>query len=266
VDQASDVSLRVRAAYDELAPAYDRIYADWDASIRRQGEALQRLLVSRLGDRHPAQILDCTCGIGTQTLGLLQQGNDVTASDLSEAAARRARNEAMQRGLDAKFVTADMTRLPFTTGAFHGVVTADNSLPHLLSESALRSAMAEMARVTKPGGVLLVSTREYEQIRASRPPSSPPTVSGVEGARVITFQLWHWQSDDTHYDVEFFQLFESAEGWRVVRAGFPSWALSRSSIEAAAAAAGWTDMVWHEPVSSGFFQPVLLGTRMADGR
>ncbi len=51
--------------YDELADDYHLIYSDWDASIRRQGDALDALIGQ---DR--AAVLDCSCGIGTQAIGL----------------------------------------------------------------------------------------------------------------------------------------------------------------------------------------------------
>jgi hypothetical protein len=55
--------------YDELADDYHLIYSDWDASIRRQGDDLDALIGQ---DR--AAVLDCSCGIGTQAIGLALRG------------------------------------------------------------------------------------------------------------------------------------------------------------------------------------------------
>ena len=82
--------------YDQLAPFYHLIYADWEASITRQAAALDSIMQEFWG-AETTTILDVACGIGTQTLGLAQLGYQVTASDLSRAAVARARWEAAAR-------------------------------------------------------------------------------------------------------------------------------------------------------------------------
>ena len=82
--------------YDELADDYHLIYADWEASIRRQGDALDALIGQ---DR--AVVLDCSCGIGTQAIGLALRGHRVTGTDLSPRAAARAAREATRRKTEA---------------------------------------------------------------------------------------------------------------------------------------------------------------------
>jgi len=58
------VSHDPRTFYDALAPDYDAIFADWPASVARQGALLADLLADA-----PDPILDVACGMGTQTLG-----------------------------------------------------------------------------------------------------------------------------------------------------------------------------------------------------
>jgi len=55
--------------YDALAPYYHLIYPDWEASSKRQSEALAALL-NEFGIRPGARLLDAAAGIGTQALGL----------------------------------------------------------------------------------------------------------------------------------------------------------------------------------------------------
>src|ERR1044072_9175396 len=145
--------------YDELADDYHLIYADWDASVRRQGEALDALMSE---DR--AAVLDCSCGIGTQAIGLALHGHHVTGTDLSPRAAARAAREAAHRKVTLRTAAADMRRLPFSDARFAAVVCADNSLPHLLTEQDAHAALAEMRRVLRPGGLLLISTRPYADL------------------------------------------------------------------------------------------------------
>jgi glycine/sarcosine N-methyltransferase len=79
--------------YESLADYYHLIFEDWDQSIRRQAKVLDSLISSELPGR-PLDILDCACGIGTQTLGFASLGHHVVGSDLSAAEVRRAEKEA----------------------------------------------------------------------------------------------------------------------------------------------------------------------------
>lgn len=247
--------------YDELADDYHLIYSDWDAGIRRQGDALHALMASTGQDR--AAVLDCSCGIGTQAIGLALHGHRVVGTDLSPRAAGRAVREAARRNVPLRTAAADMRQLPFPDGRFDTVVCADNSLPHLLTEQDVHAALAEMHRVLRPGGLLLVSTRPYDELLRDRPSSSPPQVHRVaeraeDGERTVTFQLWQWHEDGEHYDVEHFQLVPAGEEWRVKvrRTGY--WALGRDRLAALAAEAGFVGAEWRMPADTGYFQPLLV--------
>jgi len=244
--------------YDELADDYHLIYSDWDASIRRQGDALDAVI-----GRERAAVLDCSCGIGTQAIGLALHGHRVTGTDISPRAAARAAREAARRSLSVCTAAADMRRLPFADGEFDTVVCADNSLPHLLTEQDVHAALAEMRRVLRPDGLLLVSTRDYDDLLRDRPASAPPQVHGntdrADGEeRAITFQLWHWHDDGEHYDLEHFQLLPADGGWRVQVRRTTYWALGRVRLAGLAAEAGFVDPRWRMPRETGFFQPLLV--------
>ncbi|MFG3529946.1 class I SAM-dependent methyltransferase [Streptomyces sp. NPDC047917] len=244
--------------YDELADDYHLIYSDWNASIRRQGDALDALIGQ---DR--AAVLDCACGIGTQAIGLAMRGHHVTGTDLSPRAAARAAREAARRGLDLGTAVADMRRLPFPDGRFDTVVCADNSLPHLLTEQDAHAALAEMRRVLRPSGLLLVSTRPYDDLVRDRPASTPPQVHRIadpagDSERTVTFQLWHWHDDGEHYDLEHFQLLPAGGEWRVQVRRTTYWALGRDRLTGLAAEAGFIGLRWRMPQETGFFQPLLV--------
>ncbi|MGP3749866.1 class I SAM-dependent methyltransferase [Streptomyces sp. IBSNAI001] len=244
--------------YDELTDDYHLIYPDWDASIRRQGGALDALI----GTEHAA-VLDCSCGIGTQAIGLALRGHQVTGTDLSPRAASRAAREAAHRGLSLRTAAADMRRLPFPDGRFDTVLCADNSLPHLLTEQDVRAALAEMRRVLRPDGLLLISTRPYDDLLRDRPASTPPhvhrTTDGAGGEEhTVTFQLWHWHDDGEHYDLEHFQLLPAGGEWSVKVRRTTYWALGQDRLAGLAAEAGFVDAEWRMPGATGFFQPLLV--------
>ncbi|SHI19271.1 class I SAM-dependent methyltransferase [Streptomyces sp. 3214.6] len=246
--------------YDELADDYHLVYADWDASVRRQGAALGALL-----GPGRATVLDCACGIGTQAVGLALHGHRVTGTDLSPRAAARAAREAAHRDVPLPTAAADMRQLPFPDAGFDAVVCADNSLPHLLTERDVRTALAEMRRVLRPGGLLLISTRPYDDLLRDRPAATPPQVhrspDGTE--RTVTFQLWHWHEDGERYDLEHFQLLPADGDWRVRVRRTSYWALGRDRLAGLVAEAGFVAPEWRAPSETGFFQPLLVARSAA---
>ncbi len=79
----------VLGLYAGLADDFHLIHEDWDATVKCQGEALDRMIGAALGPG-PHRLLDCSCGIGTQALGLAAMGHGVHATDISpEAVARK---------------------------------------------------------------------------------------------------------------------------------------------------------------------------------
>lgn len=251
-----------RAFYDELADRYDLLYADWGASIARQGRSLDTLLTAALGPG-PHAVLDSACGIGTQALGLAALGHRVTGADLSPVSVARAAREAARRGLTLPVLAADMRALPFADASFDAVVCADNALPHLLTAQDVHTALAETLRVLRPSGLLLLSTRPYAELLRTRPRSEAPHVrEGAEG-RTVTFQLWHWHADGERYDLELFQLLPAGDTWTTRTSSATYWALPEERTAEFAREAGFHDTVWHAPADSGFHQPVLGARRPA---
>ena len=157
--------------YDALASDYDLIFADWQASVRRQAEILDRIIRGHLA-AWPLAVLDCTCGIGTQAIGLALRGYRVHATDLSAAAVERAQREAAAAGATLKFGIADVRSLAEqVSGHFDVVLSCDNALPHLLSDGELRLALRNLWSKLAPGGLLLVrsGTMTRSSNRSRRP-------------------------------------------------------------------------------------------------
>ena len=59
--------------YDDLAGDYHLNYHDWHEAVPRQGRVLAALIREATGNQ-PDTVLDCTCGIGTQAIGLALAG------------------------------------------------------------------------------------------------------------------------------------------------------------------------------------------------
>ena len=105
--------------------------------------------------RDALTVLDVSCGIGTQAIGLAKLGYNVTASDLSPEEVERAKLEATLRNLSVAFSVADMSQA-FNHHArqFDVVISCDNSVPHLLSDENILTAFRQFYQATRPGGRL----------------------------------------------------------------------------------------------------------------
>ena len=78
--------------YDEFADDYHLAYGgNWEDAVERQGSALDALIRDVLPDA--TTVLDCSCGIGTQALGLAKLGYRVVGSDISAGEIERAQRE-----------------------------------------------------------------------------------------------------------------------------------------------------------------------------
>ena len=245
--------------YDDLAEHYHLIFEDWSRSMERQAGVLGPLLERYTGQVAP-RVLDCACGIGTQTLGLAAKGHDLVASDLSRASVVRAQREARLRGLEVPFHVADMrdlSRLPAQD--FDAVLAADNALPHLLSKEDRDRALQEMAGRLRDGGVLAVTLRDYDRLIQTRPAMQPPAFFGEPGSRRIVHQVWDWEG--TEYDVHLYISFETGTGWVAKHFISRYQALLREDLNASLRVAGFADIRWLEPEETSFYQPVVVARR-----
>jgi len=248
--------------YDWLASEYQAVYADWEASLQRQAEVLDRLIAEELGPG-PHRVLDCTCGIGTQALGLAGLGHVVVGTDISSESIGRARAEAERRGLEVDFRVADLRTLSLPgEPAFDVVLSADNALPHLVDRADLRRGLERMIDQVAPHGLLLASMRDYDAILAERPSATPPTCSMHGDERRVTFQLWEWSDDGRRYELEMFLMRETSPGrWTTESRRAAYRAMPRAELTTLLRELGAESVRWRMPAESGFFQPIVTARR-----
>jgi SAM-dependent methyltransferase len=247
--------------YDRLTPFYHLIYADWKSTIRQHGEALDRIIHSA-GVETPCAVLDAACGIGTQTLGLAALGYKVTASDFKAESLERTRKEAIQRGLSIQTRVADMRELyAHHQRTFDVVIACENAIPHLLSDAEILVALKEFHRCTSPGGLCLISVRDYTNVELRGPAQLHPNgVHQVEKTRYVLLQVWN-PVLPLHEIITY--IIEHREGAlpvthtsRETCYAVPIYRLMRLMDEAG----------FHEVrrVDGVFFQPVIIGRKKAE--
>lgn len=120
--------------------------------------------------------LDLGCGAARNTLPLAAMGFHVTGTDLSLSMLDAARARAAREGaaLPVEFILAPMAPLPFPDATFDLVVAHGIwNLAH--SGAEFRAAVAEAARVAKPGAGLFVFTFSRHTIADDAAPDTGET-------------------------------------------------------------------------------------------
>jgi glycine/sarcosine N-methyltransferase len=255
-------SLNADAFYDKLAGNYHFLYQDWEDAIRRQSEVIARFF-GYPPVRNSIRVLDCACGIGTQTIGLARLGYPVVGVDLSRKAVARARRELRKRNIhNAAVAVADMRNLPQSFHeAFDAVICCDNPLAHMLTNDDLYQALHSMAGTLRKDGKLLVTTRDYDSILETRPSQMPIRKSIVANRTTLVFQLWNWQPDGQTYINEHFMIQRGPMSWKVRHLVTPMKAHKRVDIMKAAETAGLVNIEWMEREATEYFQPIMIGRK-----
>ncbi len=236
-DDASPVQF-----YDGLADDYTLVYREgWDAAVEEQGAALDALIRSHNPDA--ASVLDCSCGIGTQALGLARRGYRVVGSDISPGQIRRAQREAARFGVEARFSVADFRDLSEVGGEFDVVISCDNAIPHLLDERDVPKALAQMRSKLRVGGLLVITMRDFDRALVDKPPIASPAVIRGEPRRVLV-RLHDWDHDRPCYTVRYLVLTEADGGWSVREHRVRLRAITRAELTGAAEESGFAEIEW----------------------
>lgn len=245
--------------YDRLSPEYrDNMGWDWEAGMRREGATLDRILMNVLECAGPHSLLDCTCGIGTQAIGLALLGHQVYASDLSPVSLERARQEALDLGVSMQFGVADFRDLGSTiSDTFDVVLSCDNAIAHCLDDDDLKAALESMKSRLKPGGLILVSLRDYDALLADKRRFNNEHVDDRPDGRRVVFQLWDWADDERSYRNHQFLIKESDGHYELKHFETVLRALRHHEILAAVEAVGYAEVRWHAPEASGYYQPIV---------
>ncbi len=151
---AGEKARRVRGVFDSVADRYDLMNDLMSAGLHRAWKAFT---LARTDLRPGDSALDLAGGTGDLAHGLLRQvgdGGRVVLSDINHDMLRRGRDRLVDGGAGPNLsaVQADAEKLPFPDAHFH-CVTMGFGLRNVTDKDA---ALAEIHRVLRPGGRLLV--------------------------------------------------------------------------------------------------------------
>ena len=148
----SEKARRVRNVFDSVASRYDVMNDLLSMGMHRAWKAYTVAVANvKPGDR----VLDIAGGTGDLARAFARKVGDsgtVVHTDINEAMLRTGRDRLLDDGLVLPTITCDAERLPFPDAAFD-LVTVAFGLRNMTHKDV---ALAEMCRVLRPGGRLLV--------------------------------------------------------------------------------------------------------------
>lgn len=146
---------KVREMFSDIAPTYDRLNRLLSFGVDRLWRrAAIRALLDGLPAPESARVLDLATGTGDVALGIRRRmsefpGARVMGADIAFPMLVLARRKSKA---SLAFLQADALRLPFADASFDGLTIAFG----LRNLEDRRKGLAEMARILRPGGRLVV--------------------------------------------------------------------------------------------------------------
>ena len=159
IDEA-DKARHVRDVFDSVAPKYDVMNDLMSMGLHRAWKAYT-MLVANLQEGDKA--LDIAGGTGDLALAFSKKvgsTGQVVHTDINEAMLSTGRNRLIDEGVSLPTLVCDAEKLPFADNYFN-LVSVAFGLRNMTHKDI---ALAEMSRVLKPGGKLLVL--EFSKVAA----------------------------------------------------------------------------------------------------
>lgn len=100
------------------------------------------------------RVLDAACGTGRIAVPLAERGFEVAGLDIS----RRALDVARERAPQLNLRHGDLRELPWPDASFDAVINLWTAFGYFATQEEDERALAEIARVLRPGGIFLIDT------------------------------------------------------------------------------------------------------------
>lgn len=144
----------------EMARLYD-VFVDWEGRLGREMPGLRRALDG--ADR----VLDVGCGTGRHVAALLDCGFDAYGADVSEDMLAKARAFT---GQPERFTTWRLgDPAPARLSDFDAIVCLGNVWPQVVEDADVATACAELLRLLRPGGRLVMGLKAVAVRRGGNP-------------------------------------------------------------------------------------------------
>ena len=143
---------RVGGVFKSVAPSYDVMNDLMSLGLHR---VWKRFTLEMSGVREGSRVLDVASGSGDLAAAFAKRvgaSGEVWMTDINAAMLAVGRDKLIDQGVFAPLALCDAEKLPFSASSFDCVSVAFG----LRNMTHKEAALAEMARVTKPGGRVLV--------------------------------------------------------------------------------------------------------------
>jgi SAM-dependent methyltransferase len=140
----------------EIVQAYDQWHRNLDADEDPIDTPWHVMAIPQLPPLEGLRVLEIGCGRGGFSRYLASEGADLVAADLSPAAVDMA-SRRLEPHDSAEAVVASIEAIPYQRDSFDLVVSLD-TIEHVPHPTR---AVAELIRVLRPGGRLVLTTNNY---------------------------------------------------------------------------------------------------------
>ncbi len=258
-------------AYDAFSTDYDR-FVNWDDRFAVEMPfLLAQLGVLKSADNQPVRVLDAACGTGMHAIRLAQEGFTAAGTDISGEMVKRAQANARAADVKAFFKTAGfgeisdkLYRSPLLP--FDAVLCLGNSLPHLTTPGAMRTALSDMAACLRPGGMLLLQNRNFDLVMQEKQ-RWLGTQSHIEGEQEWLFLRFYDFEPDGLITFNIIRLQrQGQEPWRENISSVQLLPLKKDLILSLLQETGFTDITAFGAMSDQSFDPASSGNLVITAR
>ena len=251
--------------YDSFADDYDR-FVNWPERLAFELPFIKEIL-KRIGTHYPS-VLDAACGTGQHALALAVLGYDAAGADLSPGMIERAQINADERRLQVRFEAAGFGELgeTFSHGSFDSLFCLGNSLPHVPDQEGLAMALADFASVLKPGGLLLVQNRNFDQVLKQQARWMEPQ-GAREGEREWLFLRFYDFLDDGTINFNILRLQRKiGAAWQQQVTQTRLLPLTQAELQEALLTAGFGEIEWYGGLDGSPFEAEKSGNLVVVAR
>ena len=247
--------------YDYFATKYKYILPNLENDILTEGPILKNIF-EKFAERTVCNVLDCTCGIGVQTISLAKLGLNVVGSDISIKELDVARNESENRNLRIPYFVADCRKLENTfKQQFDAIISIDSALNHLLCKEDITTALHSIYNRLFTGGIFIASFRDYDEMLKQKPMWAYPTrhhITSNGSAIILRHLTWNHNICTSN---QFYIDIPKNEQPKLFYNTYKQWAITRSELLAIAREVPFSKTFWLSPEESGFYQQIFCAIK-----
>lgn len=233
----------------QIAPAsdYDE-FVNWERRLSAEGPFFKELF-EREGT---SRLLDVGAGSARHAIMFATWGLEVVAVDPDESMLAQAEHNLQRFGDE---ILAANGSLRLGVGEFghlrdlylekyDAITCLGNALPHVAGRDGLTEALADMAQMLMPGGLLVLHLLNHQRILDKRPRVvAPKVIDTAAGTTKVFVRVIDYPPGDEYLDFDFVTLERAANGeWNTSSRRSPHTAIPLSLLESELSCVGFGDI------------------------